>query len=280
MSSPYPSRSEVHRSGASNGMQSAQSPVPEPPGDGHFRPTGRVAAPKKPKRSAWSLSLQILGELMMTAGAVFLLFVVWQLWWTSVEVQPGIKQRVAEFERANPATEQVVPAENQRTDDPPAVAQVPYGEVFGVLHVPKWDMAIPISEGVGLDILDLGNAGHFPDTQMPGEVGNFALAGHRRSYGNNFRQVHIMEPGDPIIVETDKAFLVYEVTDHEIVLPGQTEVLLPVPNEPSATPTQRIMTMTTCDPEFGNSHRFILRSELKYWVAKEDGRPQVLEGVK
>lgn len=279
MSSPYPSRSQIHGSGAKAPATTSAGLGNRSSSNEPIRPTGYTAAPKK-KRGFWSMSLQVLGELMMTVGVILLLFVVWQLWWTTLQVQPGMQQRVADFERANPVNDQIVSVENQRTDPPPVVAPVAYGETFGVLHVPKWNMAIPITQGVGSDVIDVGDAGHYPQTQMPGEVGNFALAGHRRSYGNNFRQVHIMEQGDPIVVETDDAFLVYEVTDHEIVLPHQTEVLFPVPNQRDAIPTQRIMTMTTCDPEYGSSHRFILRSELKYWVAKEDGRPKVLEGIK
>lgn len=240
------------------------------------RAAARASRQKPPRRSAGRVFLQILGELLLTIGIVLLLYVFWQLQWTTMQVQGGMHERVAEFQLQHPSTPEPSCSATQRTDDPPEVSEPSYGEVFGVLHVKKWGMQIPIAQGTGNDVIDNGDAGHYEYSQLPGQIGNFAIAGHRRSYGNNFRRVDIMQPGDPIVVETDSAWLVYEVTDHEIVLPTQTEVILPVPNEPGVAPTQRIMTMTTCHPEFGNTHRFILRSEMKYWVPKDEGMPQVL----
>ena len=220
--------------------------------------------------------LQVVGELLMTVGTVLLLFVVWQLYWTSYEVEGPTRERIQAFQQEFPAGEESACSATQRTDDPPLIPEPQYMETFGVLHVPKWGMEIPILQGTTREVLNGGNAGHYEYSQLPGQVGNFALAGHRRTYGNNFRRVDIMEPGDPIVVETSDAWMVYEVTDHEIVLPHQTEVILPVPNEPGVQATRRIMTMTTCHPEFGNAERYILRSEMKYWVPKSEGTPQVL----
>lgn len=228
------------------------------------------------RRGFFSGLVGVVGELLITAGLFLGLFVVWQLFWTSLEVQPGMNARIEDFQMTFPVgQEQSVPEE--RKDAPPIIDQPAYGQTFGVLHVPKWDwMQIPIIEGTGQEILDLGNAGHYELTQLPGEVGNFALAGHRRTYGNNFRRVDILEPGDPIVVETENAFIVYKVTEKEIVLPSQTEVLLPVPNQLGVIPTKRIMTMTTCHPEFGNSHRYIVYSEFAYWTDKAEGKPKIL----
>lgn len=233
-------------------------------------------SPRRPAMSFARLTVQIIGELLLTVGTVLLLYVFWQLWWTTFEVQGGMRERIESFQQASPTVEEYV--EIRRTDDPPTVPPVPHGEVFGVLHVLKWDMQIPIAQGTTPDVLNNGDAGHYVDTQMPGEIGNFAIAGHRRTYGNNFRRVDIMEEGDPIVVETDQAWLVYEVTGHDIVLPSATDVILPVPNEPGVVPTERIMTMTTCHPEFGNSHRYILWSKMAYWVPKDQGIPEVLQG--
>lgn len=287
MSSPFPSRREVHGSKSSvpqpqqaqaNESDAQQQTSPPSRGPESVSASTVTTAPKHRQGPA-RVFVQIVGELMITVGVLLLLFVVWQLYWTTAQVQGGMTQRVEAFQSKHPsAAGQIV--DTPRTEDPPTVPEPEYGQTFGVLHVPKWNMAIPITQGTGVDVLDTGDAGHYESSQLPGEIGNFALAGHRRTYGNNFRRVDIMEPGDPIVVETDSAYLVYEVFDHKVVEPTQTEVIAPVPNEPGAIPTRRIMTMTTCDPEFGNSHRFILWSELKYWVPKEEGRPKVLDGVK
>ena len=226
-------------------------------------------------RGVFRTILGVIGELLITAGVILLLYVVWELWWTTYKVEGGMNDRIQEFQLANPVDDGISDIRN--TDDPPDPGDVPVGEVFGVLHVPKWNwMEIPIVQGTTPAILDLGNAGHYVDTAMPGQLGNFSLAGHRRTYGNNFRRVDIMEPGDPIVVETDVAYIVFEVTDHEIVWPHQSEVILPTPGQPGVAPTKRLMTMTTCHPEFGNSQRYILRSEMVYWLPKDSGIPPVL----
>lgn len=239
------------------------------------------AAPRKdavgPKETTpLQLVIATLGELLIIAGLLIGGYVVWQLWWTSLSVAGEVETRITTFQEEHPTAQSVVTQE-RRTDPPPEVPMPAYGETFGVLHVPKWDyMAIPITQGTGQEMLDLGNAGHYEETQLPGEIGNFAVAGHRRTYGNNFRRVDILAPGDPLVVETADAYLVYEMTENEIVTPDQYQVVLPVPNQPGVEPTRRLMTMTTCHPEFGNSERFIVYSELKYWTPKEAGIPEVL----
>lgn len=194
-------------------------------------------------------------------------------------MQGAVNESINDFTERTSVSAQWTYTDNIRTDDPPPVGEIPENEIYGVLHVPSWDFArIPIGQGVGQELLDGGNAGHYTETQQPGEVGNFAIAAHRTTYGNSFRYVHKLQPGDTFVVETADAFLVYEMTGHEIVTPDATRVLLPVPNEPGVEPTARTMTMTTCHPEYGNYERYIVWSEMQYWTAKEDGRPMVLKG--
>lgn len=267
-------------------MTSKHDPKPSPkrrPLYQHAAPTaaerrerGGVAT-TAPNRTVLSGFLGVIGELLITAAIVIGLYVVWQLWWTTFMVQGGVNDQIEAFQNQNPTPVVQTPPEH-RTDDPPSVGDVSVPEVYGVLHVPKWNwMQIPIAEGtLQHEILDLGYAGHYVETQQAGELGNFALAGHRRTYGNNFRRVDILKPGDPIIVETKNAYLVYEMQSFEIVQPTQTSVLLPVPNHPNEVPTKRIMTMTTCNPEYGNTERYIVYSEMKYWTAKDQGKPELL----
>lgn len=231
---------------------------------------------RSPKWSWGHFLLTTLGELLIIAGLFIGGYVAWQLWWTSVAVSSEVTTRIRTFQSDNPVPE-VAGFPTERTDAPPPVPVPGHGEIFGVLHVPKWNwMQIPIGQGTTPDVLDSGDAGHYVDTQMPGEIGNFAIAGHRRTYGNNFRRVDILEVGDPLVVETADAYLIYTVTGKEIVLPEQYQVILPVPNEPGVEPTRRLMTMTTCHPEFGSSERYIVYSEMQYWTAKEEGKPAIL----
>ncbi len=88
---------------------------------------------------------------------------------------------------------------------------------------------------------------------MPGEVGNFSVAGHRNVA--TFWALDQLQEGDPIVVETRDTWYVYQVTQEHIVRPTQVEVVAPVPNYPGATPTKRMLTLTTCHPKMDNYQR-------------------------
>ena len=91
--------------------------------------------------------------------------------------------------------------------------------------------------------------GHYIDTAMPGEQGNFAVAGHRVGRGSPFLDLDQMRPGDPIVVETADAWFVYRVLGdpatgdfgadpsgipgREIVSPYQVSVIAPTPGGPA-----------------------------------------------
>lgn len=222
----------------------------------------------------------VFGELLITAGVLLGLFVVWQLWWTSVEAQGEAETLMTDFQQTLPEAPRV--ASELRTDEPPVPEAVAPGEMFGVLVVPKWygrtDNAMPILEGTTKSVLDKAAAGHYTQSQQVGEVGNFALAGHRRSHGNSFRYVNELEAGDQVVVETADTWYVYEVTGHEIVLPTQVEVVAPVPNQPGVAPTERLLTLTTCHSptlgEYGNSHRWITYAKFVGWMDRADGMPE------
>lgn len=261
-------------------MSQASSPVPYP------YPSRAKSAPSPPRQRRRLLSafLGVVGELLITVGLFLLLFIVWQLWWTSFKLEGAVAGEIAAFREVNPPATQPDSGggptftDIQRTDDPPAVGDIADGEIYALLHVPRWNYRVmPIAQGTSTYVLDNGWAGHYSETQQAGEIGNFAIAAHRRTYGNNFRRIDTLEDGDPVIVETADAWLVYKVTGREIVDPSATRVILPVPNELGVEPTKRIMTMTTCHPEFGNSERFIVWSEMAYWVPKAEGIPILLK---
>lgn len=238
------------------------------------------SAPQKRKTPVSVLVMSGVGQTMLTVGLVLGLFVVWQLYVTTWQVQGATAAAVESFTKSG-VTEATQTTEEQRRDPPPPVTIPAVGQTFGTLHVPRWDaMVIPIMEGTTSAVLDTGYAGHYAETQGPGELGNFALAAHRRSYGNSFRRVEELQVGDPLVVETAQAWLVYQVSSTEVVLPTQGEVIHPVPHQPKSTvPTERMMTLTTCHPEYGNTERFIVYSKLSYWVPRSAGRPVALQGI-
>ena len=234
--------------------------------------------PRPPKkRSLFRSFIGFVGEVLITIGLFLLLYIVWQLWWTSYKVSDGLNSTVSAFEDAYPGPD--LYTEERRTDDPPLVGPLGEGETYGVLHVPGWDWEkIPIAEGVAKWVLDSGYAGHYPETQQVGQLGNFGIAAHRRAFGDTFMNIHTLKEGDPLVVETSEAFIVFRKVKDQVVDPSETWVLDPVPGEPGETPTKRLMTMTTCHPMYGNTERYITWSEMEYWVPKDVGRPEILRG--
>ena len=239
---------------------------------------GRRARPVRGRRPVAAL-VGFLGELLLTAGILLGLFVVWQVWWTDVAVSDDQAAAVQQIERSFETPSVDTSAEPRTDAPPPAVAPVAPGEGFATLYVPRWgaDYRVPIAQGVGMDVLNTGSAGHYPDTAMPGDVGNFALAAHRQSYGAAFHAVDQLVEGDPIVVETAEAWLIYEVREDYIVRPQQVDVIAPVPADPAAEPTQRLLTFTTCHPLWSTRERWITHAELTGWVPRSEGKPAELE---
>jgi sortase A len=230
------------------------------------------AAHDRPRRGPLSTAFGVFGELFLTAGVVLLLFVVWQLWWTNLDA--GRTQETA-VERALDGFAGT-PSEDPAGDpaDNPALE----GDTFAVMYVPRFgeDYARPVTTGVGLDVLNTLGIGHYPETQLPGEKGNFAVAAHRQTYGEAFRDIHNLREGDLIYVQTKKGFYTYAYRSTQIVYPSAAEVLAPVPGQPGEKPTEAVLTMTSCDPPFTTRMRIVAVSALESFTPAADGPPAAI----
>lgn len=221
----------------------------------------------------------VIGELMITLGVLLALFVVWQLWWTDVIAGRMQEQTIADLGWEPPA-ETVPAADELPTGPPPVLEHVPEGEPFATLLVPRFgsDYEVPVVSGVDKrTILDTGNIGHYPETAMPGDLGNFSLAAHRTTYSKPFNLIADLQPGDPIIVRTRDTWYVYEATESLVVMPNQVEVISPVPGllpgEEIPELTERYITLTSCHPMFSARERFITHGVFKYWMPVSAGTP-------
>jgi len=234
------------------------------------------------------LGISALGELFITVGLLILLFVVWQLWWTDVTSNSEQASAVSSLERGfgpaglpergNPAppTRPLATAAPRVATVPPVVTlkSVPLGQAFGIMRIPRFgsDYARPVLQGTDHDTLIKG-IGHYAGTAFPGQVGNFAVAGHRTTYGKPFANVELLRKGDLIVVETKASYFVYAVDRHVIVTPIHLEVIAPVPQHKGAQPTQAWMTMTACHPRFSASHRYVVFSKLVKRLPRASGLP-------
>ncbi|MEJ1114554.1 class E sortase [Paenarthrobacter sp. CCNWLY172] len=219
---------------------------------------------------------QILGELLITAGVVLLLFVGWQLWWTNVEADAKQAEAIQNF--AQQLTGPVTPSESATPADygDPVVGTAPAnGETIGIMYIPRFgaDYTRPIIEGTGADVLDTLGLGHYGSTSMPGAIGNFAVAGHRQTHGAVLDSIHTLVPGDKIYVQTADGYYTYVFRNNQIVLPNRTDVLLPVPTQTGVAPEERILTMTSCNPRFGSQERIIAYSVMESWQPASAGPP-------
>ncbi|WP_455951733.1 class E sortase [Arcanobacterium haemolyticum] len=257
-----------------------------------FPPVGvpeSQSQPKPPhkKRNILSAIIGVIGELLITFGLIVAGFIVWQLWWTSILANQAQTELLDEFAKKTTAAPTVA-AEPVKKDPPPFELNPTHGQMFGVIHFPSFGKSATRSMAEGTtnwDILDHGGFGHYEGTAWPGEIGNFSLAAHRRGNGDALMFVEEFKPGDPIIVETETAYYVYKMTDHELVTPDKTRVIQPDPYQAReaeengtgiTAPTKRLITLTTCHPQYNATHRWIVHGEFDSWISKSEGMPKEL----
>ena len=191
------------------------------------------------------------GKTLISVGVLILLFVVYQLWGTGLSQSRAQKKLRSEFTRQLAAPATPGPATQAETTSPPPAepVQLVEGQAAGVIAIPKIGLDQALIEGVGVDELKEA-VGHYPDTKMPGQKGNAALAGHRTTYGAPFNRLDDLMAGDPITVTTRAGTFRYEVMEKKIVTPDEVSVL-------DNTPDNRL-TLTTCHPKYSAEQRLIV----------------------
>jgi sortase A len=235
-------------------------------------PIPRWTEPRRPDR--WRTVARTAGELLLTAGVVVLLFVVYEVYVTDLfnrGQQEHLSQQLHDQWSKSPATP-ATPAAH-----PPAF---PAGDALAVIYIPRLgaDYHRVMLEGTAEKELSQG-PGHYVGTAMPGEQGNLGIAGHRVGKGSPFLDLDKLRPGDPIVVETKDDWYVYRVLGdrttgaftgdpsgipgQEIVTPSQIDVISPTPDAaPSAPPSGAYLTLTTCHPKFSARKRLVIHARL------------------
>ena len=236
------------------------------------------AAAKAARQTGTAIS-NVIGELFITTGVLLLLFVVYQVWWTNLEAKAHANHEADNLEQQWEQQDSATGSDEDR--DP---GQFAPGEGFAILYLPTLDVRVPIAETVDKSsILDNGMVGHYTEadglpTAMPwDEEGNFGLAGHRNTHGEPFRYINRLQPGDPVVVETQNAFYTYEVRNTlESTPPSNISVLDPIPPDSGFTEPGRYITLTTCTPEFQSTYRLIVWGEMTEERPRSEGMPDAL----
>lgn len=221
--------------------------------------------------------LRGVGQTLMTLGVVVLLFCAYELWVTGL-VTAQEQDRLGDDLRRSWAEPAARPVEVDPKDAPASVpVSRELGQGIAVLHVPALPDYDPwvVVEGTSVAALKNG-PGHIPGTALPGQLGNVVVSGHRTTYGAPFERFGELTPGHEIVLETRDRWFTYTVRGSEIVAPTAVEVTYPVPGDPVATPTKRLLTLTTCHPKYSARSRLIVRAELTATGDKAAGPPAAL----
>ncbi len=229
------------------------------------------------------------GDILITLGVVVALLLVYQLWWTNVQAANAAEATrselvsswapavVADPEPSPSAASESATATTETVAPQPVTAPA-VGKPFGLMYIPRLRDSVwgsPVVEGVGLDELAKG-IGHYPGTAMPGQIGNFATAGHRATHGELFKDFDRLRKGDRVVVETKNGWYVYELDTDRIIAPTDTWVIDPVPGEPDAEPTEALITLTTCNPRWASTERWAWWGYLVEERTREQGPPAEL----
>lgn len=203
------------------------------------------------------MAVSVFGELLITAGLVLGLFVVYSLWWTNV-----LADRKADKE-ANKVRDNWAAA-----DDSPGALDTKDG--IGFLHVPAMNNGeVLVRKGTSPDVLNGGVAGYYTDpvkATLPTSEkdGNFTLAAHRDGHGAKFHNIDKLQKGDSIVFETRDHWYVYKVYDTLTETSKyNVKVLSNIPKESGKKKAGKYITLTTCTPVYTSRYRYIVWGELE-----------------
>lgn len=235
----------------------------------------------------------VVGEVLMTAGIFVLLFLGWHVWYN--DVVSGIAQNNAGSELSNEWDDVPlsVPEFDRNPGDssgarlfpePPVTASPALNARFATLIVPRFGDTYERAIAYGVDpkkVLNVRSAGlgHYPQTNELGELGNFAIAGHRTTFGAPLGNIDQLRVGDRLYVESEAGWYVYRYRNLEYVWPKDVAVLKPVPWSKAAA-TDRLLTLTSCHPKLSSAERVIAYSVFETFVPRDRGAPSEVAAMK
>ena len=238
---------------------------------------------KKTRSRDWRWVVGGIGRVLIGAGVLILLFVVYQLWGTGIQEARAQNKLENEFESiiattpAPTTTRETTTRPSSASSTAPTTTVAPAavpppvvepGDPLARIEIPKIDVDKIVVAGVAVSDLRKG-PGHYPQTPMPGQVGNSAIAGHRTTYGAPFFRIDELVPGDTIVVTTVQGRFRYLVTESLIVKPTDFSVL---DQTPDAT-----LTLTSCNPRYSSRQRIIIKARLDTSV--QDALPAAVTTV-
>lgn len=241
----------------------------------------------------------VLGELLLTAGVVVLLFVAWHMWIGDLIMSASANDKGQQVSKTwadqaaptPPPVAQGTGVEGVPVQYEPPVMTAPENGVpwDAQLRVPRFgaDYNVTIAGGVTrADTLDHGWIGMYPDSGMPGQTGNVTMAAHRTTWGKPFHQIDRLRLNDAIVIETPQGWYIYRFRTLEYVTPDSVDVLDPVPQDPalSAAVTagegqagEKYITLTACSPLYSLAERIVAYGVFDSFQPRALGLPDALK---
>lgn len=215
---------------------------------------------QSPQRRSGPRIAAIIVSLALVLGSAG--FVAWEVWGTGAVASANAQERSAEL-RAR--WDSITPQE--RSHAPRLVVNPVSGQTQWLIRIPElWgDADWPVVAGVTSDDLT-GGVGWYPGTAQPGQPGNFGVTGYCLTRGEPFRRLRDLRVGAEVIVETKDAVFTYELISSAASLTVRKDeswVLDPVPGRPDDTPSQALITLTTCEDLYPTFERSVAFGVLK-----------------
>lgn len=215
-----------------------------------------MTPPASQSSNKWWEVATYAGWTLIGLGLLLALFVAYQLWFTNVlqsRHQRALEDAIAHVAPSVSHNVSLTSLPVGPATPLPAQTQPRIGAWLGEIEIPIIHLRQAIVQGVGENQLSEG-PGHYPSTPGLGEAGNVAIAGHRTTWGHPFRYLNELQRGDPIIIVTPRARLLYRVSSYSTVSPNDVAVL-------GAT-SRATLTLTTCTPPYSAASRLVLRARL------------------
>lgn len=187
------------------------------------------------------MALRVIGRSFIGLGVLILLFLGYQMFGTNF-----ITGREQKALASDLATKWEV--------ESPTHVKPDLGGGVALIKIPKIGVDRVVVEGVEVEHLKKG-PGHYPETALPGQLGNMVISGHRTTYGAPFYRLDEVRVGDEIVVVDAVGSYQYKVTETKIVRPTDLGVIAPS--------SDARLTLTTCHPRFSARQRLIVVAALQ-----------------
>ncbi|OYD61133.1 class E sortase [Rhodococcus sp. OK302] len=235
------------------------------------------------------------GDALLTLGLIGALFIVYEVYWT--DISSDRKQRTV--------TEQLdqVWAQQDSAQFRSAAPEIDGPVGFAKIRIPRFgsDFQMTVVKGTSDADLEVG-PGQYEGSADPGQVGNFAVAGHRVGKGSPFNDIDALQTCDAVVIETLTVWYTYRVLPsaaeasewgterkparctadptpvtslpapyqralgQQVVDPNEVGVISPVPMDPSYAEAPEggvaLLTLTTCTPRFSATDRLVVQAML------------------